>query len=254
MPVVTDPDHHRVTLTGAGGHALLRMTLAGPNNGYDLEPTPDIPVGDLAATVAAELAGWQLAAPPELAEALRPHGARFGRHAHLHSRDLRANPPPAQWAVLPPPEGTTVVPVRGIDPDLADAMEAAYPPGHPDREAHESPTHALREILTGAALGPLLPCSRTLLAADGRACAGSLVTDRPGEPPWAGPWLTELHRHPERAPRGAGRFLLRRSMAAAAADGLAALSLVVTEGNPARRLYDDLGLRRITSTVNVALP
>lgn len=243
----------RLTLTDPEGRTLARMRSDAPRSAYDVALPPGAPLEDVAAEVAAALAGWHLAAPPELAHALTSHGARLGRHAHLHSRDLRAAPPPRNWGEAPPPEGTRFAPVRGVDPDLADAMGAAYPLGHPDRES-EAPRDTLAGVVSGAVLGPLLPCSRVLLAADGRACAGVLITDRPGAPPWAGPWLTDVFRHPGRAPRGAGRGLLARALAMAAADGLAALSLVVTEGNPARRIYDALGLRRVTSTINVTLP
>lgn len=252
MPLAPDSDD-RLALTDPGGHVLARLRLDGDRSAYDLERAPDAAVDDVAAGVLIELAGTHVAAPPGLAEALVARGGRRGRHAHLHSRDLRADPAPGGWADVAPPAGTRVAPVQGVDPDLIDAVDAAYPVGHADRD-DEMPEEAVARIVSGTALGPLLPCSGALLAADGRACAGALITDRPGTPPWAGPWLTLIFRHPERAPRGAGRLLLTRALGVATIDGLPSLSLVVTEGNPARQLYESLGLRHVTTTINVALP
>jgi hypothetical protein len=242
-----------VTLTDAEGRPLVRMRSAAVGSGHEIDLAPGVPVDTAAAAMVAELPGWHVSPGPELAAALAERGARLGRHAHLHSRDLRAEPPPAAWAEAPPPPGTRFGPVRSDDADLGEAMDAAYPVGHPDRmEVH--PAKEFVRVAEGRVLGPLLPCSTALVAADGRGCAAAVLTGRDGTAPWGGPWLTVMFRHPVRGPRGSGRSVLARSLAQAAADGLPSLSLVVTEGNPARRLYDTLGIGRIRSTVNVELP
>jgi ribosomal protein S18 acetylase RimI-like enzyme len=52
---------------------------------------------------------------------------------------------------------------------------------------------------------------------------------------------------------GTGRALLARALRIAARDGLPGLGLAVTHGNPAARLYEDLGFRRILSGMSVDL-
>jgi ribosomal protein S18 acetylase RimI-like enzyme len=78
-----------------------------------------------------------------------------------------------------------------------------------------------------------------------------IVTDAGGEAPEGGPWIAELFRHP--AHPGTGRALLVHAMRAAAADGLPTLSLAVTAGNPAERLYRELGFERALSATSVWL-
>ena len=54
--------------------------------------------------------------------------------------------------------------------------------------------------------------------------------------------------------RGAGRALLKRALGLATRDGLPALGLAVTEGNPARRLYEELGFRPLLTSFTVRMP
>ena len=49
-------------------------------------------------------------------------------------------------------------------------------------------------------------------------------------------------------------MLVQRALAIATAAGHPALGLAVTEGNPARRLYDALGFRPVLSSYSVTLP
>ena len=58
--------------------------------------------------------------------------------------------------------------------------------------------------------------------------------------------MIELFRHP--AHRGIGRALLERALALV--DG-PALGLMVTEGNPARALYEALGFRLVHTALVV---
>ena len=53
---------------------------------------------------------------------------------------------------------------------------------------------------------------------------------------------------------GLGRLLLQRALGLAAELGLPALSLAVTDGNPARRLYQTLGFRHVSTSLNVLVP
>ena len=65
---------------------------------------------------------------------------------------------------------------------------------------------------------------------DGRIVGAAILNQFPGKPPVAGPWLSELFRDP--GVPGIGRELLRGALAAAAANGLPALGLVVTAARP----------------------
>jgi GNAT superfamily N-acetyltransferase len=141
--------------------------------------------------------------------------------------------------------------------DLVAAMMAAYPPGHPDHEPGDDDRTFVRarleRMISGVEIGPLLGCSRLAVAADGTVAGAALVCDMPGaDAPFGGPWIGELFRDPDHP--GAGRALLDRAIRQAAIDGLDALGLVVTEGNPARALYGRTGFRLVRTFLNVDVP
>jgi GNAT superfamily N-acetyltransferase len=99
----------------------------------------------------------------------------------------------------------------------------------------------------------LLPCSRIAVAADGTVVGAALVCDMPGAgAPFGGPWIGELFRDPDH--HGAGRALLQHAVRQAVLDGLDALGLVVTEGNPARALYERSGFKLVRTFLNVDVP
>lgn len=68
-----------------------------------------------------------------------------------------------------------------------------------------------------------------------------------------GPWVTEVFRHPDRSPRGLGSLMLSAVLSRAAADGLTEIGLAVTEGNPARRVYETLGFRLVGTSITVLI-
>jgi GNAT superfamily N-acetyltransferase len=120
---------------------------------------------------------------------------------------------------------------------LAALLIAAYA-GTIDDEG-ETPEQALAEIdrTLGGAYGPYLePCS-FLVEDEGRVVATSLITR------WTeAPLVAFVMVAPEHKGRGLGERVLRRSMAALAAQGERELVLFVTDGNePAQRLYKHLG-------------
>jgi GNAT superfamily N-acetyltransferase len=100
-------------------------------------------------------------------------------------------------------------------------------------------------------MGPLLGCSGLALRADGTVAAAILVNDSGGELPAGGPWIAQFFRHPEA--RGAGAPLLRRALALATLDGLPAIGLAVTDGNPAQRLYEAHGFAEVRNLLTVEL-
>jgi GNAT superfamily N-acetyltransferase len=125
-----------------------------------------------------------------------------------------------------------------------DAYLAAFPAGHVDHRPDPRPD--LEKDLAGVEFGGLLRGSG-LAVGDGGAVVGAILLGTlPGEPPFNGPWVIELFRHP--AHRGIGRALLERALALVAGP---ALGLMVTEGNPARALYEALGFRLVQTALVV---
>ena len=218
---------------------------------------------DAAAAAAMErLSGWGLATTDEaLAAALLDRGATLRRHAHVHSRDLRADPAPGEWAAPALREGLLLTPWDRPLEEIAAVGLAAYPVGHPDFEPRDGVADVVAQDLkpyaVDGALGPTLPASGLVVEeddADGRVVAVLLVNDREGVAPDGGPWVTEVARLGGPTYAGTGRALLQRAMALLTADGHPALSLAVTDGNPARDLYERLGIRHAYSALTLLLP
>ncbi|MEU9889373.1 GNAT family N-acetyltransferase [Sphaerisporangium sp. NPDC051011] len=200
-----------------------------------------------------DMPGWVVSGNEDLGRRLLAAGARPLRHAHVHSRDLRAAPAPAEWAET----GYGVVSSDAVPAaEVFPAWHAAYGPGHPDHRPVDDTELLERELeplLDGRSHGPLLPCGGLLLR-DGRVVAGVLVGDRGDPPPVGGPWIYDVFRDPSPQYAGLGAVMLRRALSLATLHGLPALGLAVTEGNPARRLYERLGFRHLFSSVTVIVP
>src|SRR4051794_23796497 len=187
----------------------------------------------------------------ELGRALVAAGGRQGRHAHVLSRELRGTPPPRPDA---PPPGLRIVAADRPAGDLAAGFRAAYARAHPDSRAHASPDAPaveLAPLLDGRQVGPLMTASALAVDEAGGVVGAALVNRAPGEPPDCGPWLSQLFRVP--AHPGTGRALLEHVLVELAAAGEAALGLAVTDGNPAERLYLELGFHRAFTAFNVQL-
>ena len=153
-------------------------------------------------------------------------------------RDLRAKPPPADWASADVPAGVEFSPLpERPDALLAPVWAAAYAPGRVDHVPGEVPLEYLDAVLSGRAAGPLRPCS--LLATAGGAVVGAIVmTDQSGSA-----FVADVFRDPAPRWKGLGEALLRRAIAAAATAGAPQVALSVTAGNPAADLYARLGFR-----------
>jgi GNAT superfamily N-acetyltransferase len=148
---------------------------------------------------------------------------------------------PAAWADAPAPDGVRFEGPGRTAAELVPAFVAAYPPGHPDHDPGWDPEEEQRRILAGEECGPLLDCTRFAVA-DGAVVGAALMTGgdatmRVGE----AALVADVFRHPAERWRGLGGALLRRALAAAAADRHARAGLLVTEGNGAARLYAALG-------------
>ena len=258
MPVAEDSGrvNGRVLLDGSG-RALARFVLLvrEDRSVADLFSLADgVEPGRVVPVVMEELAGWRVAAEEPFGRLLVGAGARPKRHGHVMSRDLVRDPGPTAWLEPPLPAGMRLTAVDRPALDLAPACLAAYPREHPDFDqipTPERPEIELEEIMSGRMMGPLLRCSSLAVGEDGAVLGAVLINGTPGEPPTGGPWISQLFRHPDA--RGAGGPLLRRALALAARDGLPAVGLAVTHGNPAQRLYEAHGFSEVFDSLTVEL-
>ena len=256
-------------LAEAAGHPAARVLLdgAGAEIARFQEQTRDNrPVADLftlaagvspqqaVPVVISELRGWQVAADEPFGRLLLAAGGRAGRHAHVMSRDLGHDPAPPAWLEPAVPEGMRLTAVDRPAAELAPSCLLAYPREHADFAHVPMPDPReleleLETIVSGRLVGPLLGCSSLVLGDDGAVLGAVLVNDMGGEPPTGGPWITQLFRHPD-AP-GVGGALLRRALALATRDGLAAVGLAVTHGNPALARYEAHGFVEVLEALSV---
>lgn len=260
MPVQDDAARAGGSLLLDSGGAVVGRFVA---KQHDTGPLADLfeLAGDVLSERAAdvllsELGGWRVAVPVPLGRMLVAAGGSAHRHGQAMSRDLVRDPPPAAWLEPALPDGIRLTTADRPAIDLAAACYAAYPRDHPDYEQipdPEEPELELEEIMSGRLVGPLLRCSGLAVDGDGVVAGAILVNGNSGEPPLGGPWITQLFRHPD-SPRGTGAALLRRALALAARDGLAAIGLSVTEGNPAQALYAAHGFAGVWESLTVELP
>lgn len=232
-------------------------TRAGHPWADDLRPKDGVSPDETADAVLAALPGWLVGAPEEIGAALLAGGARKHRHAHCFSWDFAARRVDPAWAVPELRPGLRLESALSHEAaDLTSLWMSAYPPGHPDNpdgETFDSARTQLALLFDGQVLGPLLACS-TVIVDGTRPVAASLVSGRDGEPPLGGPWITEVFRHADPEYAGLGAVALRASLALAADEGLPALGLAVTDGNPARRTYERIGFAHVESTITVVVP
>ncbi|QIS10146.1 GNAT family N-acetyltransferase [Nocardia arthritidis] len=194
------------------------------------------------------LPGWGATTDADLGAALLNAGAHRVRLFHTYTRDLTGMAP-----IEPElPSGLRPVPASEVAPAaLQDAFSAAYPSAHPDHDVDGLQT--LAALYDGSLMGPLLPCST--VAWDGRrAVAAVLVQDTGGEPPLEGAWISDVFRRPGPDHAGLGALLLRVVLARAASSGIAALGLSVTDGNPARIVYERIGFHHTASWIDLIFP
>jgi hypothetical protein len=257
MPIAEDPGRTggRLLTDDAGAELARFVAQPGEDHAGDLlEPCDDVAPDRAAEAVLAELAGWRVSAPEPFARLLERGGGRPRRRAYVMSRDLVRDPPAPDWLEPAPPAGCRLTPADRPAVDLAPACRAAYPADHPDFDEipdPERPEIELDEIMSGRLMGPLLRCSGLAVAEDGSVAGAILITATAGEPPFGGPWIAQLFRVPGLG--GVGATLLERAVAIAARDGLPALGLAVTHGNPAARLYAEHGFESVLDSLTIQL-
>lgn len=222
-------------------------------------PTADLfevvgPVDAAVAGILAHLPGWLVAtADDELADRLMARGGVQKRHSHVMSTPLPAAAPlppwTLQWAVEPIDATTRF----GLE--VVPLIRRAYPPGHPDEEegTDDEIVADIHARLGGERLGPHLPgCA--VVRDSGRPVGLIIVNRVPGEPPFGGPWISDVCRDPDARYRGIGRALLEHAIACNQEEGETGLSLAVTVGNPAQRVYERLGFQIVATSRKVLVP
>lgn len=133
------------------------------------------------------------------------------------------------------------------DPEgIAAAAAAATLPGHIDFGIWSGVDRAeyWRQLLAGE--GPcgsvIREASRTVRDHDGEIVGVVAVTHMPESEWWSGdPWIPEIFVVSEYQGHGLGARLIGHAARACAQGGYQRLGLTVTEGNPARRLYERFG-------------
>jgi GNAT superfamily N-acetyltransferase len=198
--------------------------------------------------IMSQLTGWAVSTEVELGQELVSLGARRLRHAHSMDCDLASLPLHPGEA----PEGFRFAPADRTPEEIFPAWRAAYPAGHIDyqpRDPDAALTGELIPLLDGRLVGPLMPCSALAVAAADRVLAGVLVNDVRGVP-----WVSDVFRHPETSAPGLGARLLRHVQEKARKHGVSRLGLVVTEGNPARRVYERIGFTLRETSYTVVIP
>ena len=151
---------------------------------------------------------------------------------------------PEDWrrAAARVPRGVVIVRAGRPAEDLVAARLRAFGPGHVDHAPSRAQAAVLSRIVDGREAGPLLDCSRlAVISADAAVVGVALVTDAPAVGDDGGPWVADIYRDPDPRLAGLGTALLCAVMAGAVEAGRDRIGLAVTEGNPARRLYERLG-------------
>lgn len=245
------------SLLAVEGTPVLRYRLS-PQE----EPTADdceslAPLDLVVPAVLDQLSGWWLSTGDEaLLESLLAAGASVVRHAHVYTYPLQeptTTAPPARPLLAP---GLTLDPIDRSPAELAPLVLAAYPPGHVDHLGDAAvEEEELRALLAGELVGPFLAGASAQITNDAHQVVAAVIVNRAGgSPPLGGPWVTQVLRHPDPAWAGLGSRLLIHALAALAAEGEPSLGLAVTDGNPARRVYERLGFQHLASRRKLAIP
>jgi mycothiol synthase len=210
-------------------------------------PTPGISADRAARVAVRELAGRRVTThEEEVARALVGAGCTLIRAATDMQCELNESIP-----VVPLEVGWALI-AHDWDDDLAVALAAAYGPDHPDRGDRVGRLRGLVESERGLVLLP--GASARLRGPDWRS-AGQVFTV--GPVPWSVTpmsWVLDLAVVPGAQGRGFGAALLAYAMRGTLEAGLATAGLTVTDGNPARRLYDRMGFRPVLRHFAVRAP
>lgn len=190
------------------------------------------------------------------ADRLLAAGGRLRRLAYDMAVDLSA-------AKTPETRGLRIgFRLERLDADvdgIAVAAAAAVPPGHVDFGIWSGVDRFeyWRQLLAGEGpCGAILPAASTLLRdQDGAIVAVLVVTDMPTSEWWAGdPWIPEVFVVFGHQGQGLGGLLVEHAVRACADAGSRRLGLTVSDGNPARHLYERFGFQPFRTTWLIERP
>ena len=114
-----------------------------------------------------------------------------------------------------------------------------------------------RQLLAGEGpCGSVLPAASRLVRDRSGAIAGALVvTEMPASEWWAGgPWIPEVYVVSAHQGQGLGGLLVRHAVRACIDGGYGRLGLTVSDGNPARHLYERFGFQPFRTTWLIERP
>ena len=252
MPI-TEDSYGAVLSDGHGG-PVARFTWrdeGGERVALKFRAGPSVAADRAARLAVRELAGLRIKSnDEEAARALIGAGCTLVRAATDMHRGFDEPIPAAS-----PAGGWTIVP-HDWDDDLAVALAAAYArPDHPDRADGIDRVSRLRSLTEGKNGLIVLPGATGRLKDPGGRSMGQVFTVGPvpwGSAPTA--WVLDLSVGPDGQGRGFGAALLAYAMSGIRQAGLTVVGLTVTDGNPARRLYDRMGFRPVLRHFEVRAP
>jgi GNAT superfamily N-acetyltransferase len=210
------------------------------------EPSPrallatdtDVAPSDMADAVVRQLRQHRLSTRQRaLADALVERGAELVRASWLMVMALPAEVDTGE---------TDIRPLRDAPDEYGELVWRAYPPEHPDHDMLEAtPADAagtIRGYLDGRIVGPLLRAASCEAWSDDRLAGMCVISRMPADDEYEGsPWVTDVCVVPDVQGQGLGRAMLAHSIRTLSDAGETSLGLAVTQGSPARRLYDALG-------------
>jgi len=248
MPITEDADGAVLRDEHGGPVARFRWREEGGELTVRMfEPSPGVPADRAARVAVGELAGVRIKSHhEEAARALVGAGCTMMRAATDMQRDATGPVPES-----PPGDGWAIVP-HAWDAELAAALDAAYGPDHPDRGDRVA---RLRSLTEGEGRLSFLAEASARLRDPGGRSMGQVFTV--GPVPWGSvpmSWVLDLAVGPGGQGRGFGAALLAYAISGTRRAGLTVVGLTVTDGNPARRLYDRMGFRPVLRHFDVRAP
>jgi GNAT superfamily N-acetyltransferase len=200
---------------------------------------PDASPTSVADAVVDGLRGHRLSTREgDVADALVARGAELVRASALMVLGL-----PAQVS----PTDVDVRPLRDAAAEYGEIVWRAYPPDHPDHDLMDAtPAEAAKTVegyLSGRIVGPLMrDASSESWTTDGELGGLCVVSEMPGDDEFEGsPWITDVCVLPSAQGQGLGRAMLGHAIRRLSEAGHPTLGLAVTQGSPARKLYEAVG-------------
>ena len=187
---------------------------------------------------------------PAEAARLLARGGRLRRLAHDMAADLSHARLPEEQAE----QAGMVLAALGSDARaIAEAAAEAVPPGHVDFGIWSGVDRVdyWRRLLAGEGpCGPIIDASSRMIRDRGGRIAGVVVVTRMAASTWwsGGPWIPEIFVVADRQNLGLGGQLLGHAVRTCRERGHHQLGLTVSDGNPARRLYERFGFEPFRST------